>query len=89
MNTASWLFPLLGGLLIGTAATLFLWLNGRIAGISNIVGGLWTSGRGDLAWRWFFILGLLVGGVTLAAVHPEAFGESPSSLAQRPRTTSS
>ena len=67
--------------MIGSAATLFLWLNGRVAGISNIVGGLWSSGTGDRAWRWFFILGLLAGGVTLAAFHPEAFGDSPSSLA--------
>jgi hypothetical protein len=82
MNTAFWLLPLLGGLLIGVAAFLLLWLNGRIAGISNIVAGLWPPGGGDAAWRWFFVLGLLAGGLTLAAFHPEAFGESPASWAQ-------
>ena len=82
MTTASWLLPLLGGLLIGASATLFLWLNGRVAGISNIVVGLWSAGKGDLAWRGFFIFGLLVGGATLLVFRPEAFAESPSSLAE-------
>ncbi len=80
MNNLSWLISLVGGLLIGLAATLFLLLNGRIAGISNIVGGLWAPQRGDISWRWFFILGLLAGGTTLSIFHPQAFGLSPSSL---------
>ena len=67
-----------GGILIGLAATIFLLLNGRIAGISNIVGGLWTPRQGDISWRLCFILGLLAGGLTLAIFHPDAFGEIPS-----------
>lgn len=51
---------LLGGLLIGTSATLLLVLTGRIAGISGIVGGLLTPRRGDLGWRISFIAGLLI-----------------------------
>lgn len=82
MNIAFWLMPLLGGLLIGMAATLLLFLNGRIAGISNIVGGLWLARPGDLAWRWWFVAGLLAGGLTLALAQPQAFGQSPSSLGQ-------
>jgi uncharacterized membrane protein YedE/YeeE len=78
MNSSSLFTPLGGGLLIGLAATFLLLLNGRIAGISNIVGGLWSSRRGDIAWRWFFVLGLLAGGLTLALVQPQAFGQSPS-----------
>ena len=35
-----WLSALLGGVLIGVSATLLLWLNGRIAGISGIVHAL-------------------------------------------------
>jgi len=82
MNTAFWLMPLAGGLLIGLAATLLLGLNGRIAGISTIVGGLWSARPGDVSWRWFFVLGLLTGGATLALVLPQAFGQSPSSPAK-------
>lgn len=80
MNTAFWLTPLAGGVLIGLAATLLLWLHGRVAGISNIVGGLWSGRTGDVDWRWFFVLGLLAGGMTLALFQPQAFGQSPSSL---------
>jgi uncharacterized protein len=53
---------LIGGALIGLAAVLLLALNGRIAGISGILGGLITStGRGDRYWRCAFIFGLLAG----------------------------
>ena len=52
---------LLGGLLIGLSSTLLLLFNGRIAGISGIVGGAISFGR-DSRWRWLFIAGLLLGG---------------------------
>jgi hypothetical protein len=51
---------LAGGMLIGLAAALVLLLNGRIAGISGILGGLLKPARGDMAWRAAFILGLVV-----------------------------
>jgi uncharacterized protein len=47
-----------GGLLIGAAAALFVLGNGRIAGISGIVGGLFGGSRGERAWRLAFIAGL-------------------------------
>lgn len=50
---------LAGGVLIGAAAALFLLLNGRIAGISGILGGLMRPVRGDVAWRAAFLAGLL------------------------------
>jgi uncharacterized membrane protein YedE/YeeE len=50
---------LFGGLLIGMAATLFLLLNGRIAGIRGIVGGLLKPTRGDMSWRLAFIAGMV------------------------------
>jgi uncharacterized membrane protein YedE/YeeE len=52
---------LVGGLLIGLAVTLMLLLNGRIAGISSIVGGLVTPKAGDTGWRVAFVVGLLLG----------------------------
>lgn len=51
-----------GGTLIGLAAVLLLALNGRIAGISGILGGLITStAHGERFWRLAFILGLIAG----------------------------
>ena len=50
---------LAGGALIGVAAGMLVLLNGRIAGISGIVGGLLRPVRGDRAWRVAFVLGLI------------------------------
>ena len=50
---------LAGGLLIGLAAAMFALLNGRIAGISGVVGGLVRPVWGDAAWRVAFIAGLI------------------------------
>ncbi|MDQ4128082.1 MAG: YeeE/YedE family protein, partial [Actinomycetota bacterium] len=50
-----------GGLLIGSAVALMLLLNGRIAGISGIVGGLLTLRLRDTAWRAAFVAGLIIG----------------------------
>ncbi|QGZ41735.1 hypothetical protein IP92_00724 [Pseudoduganella flava] len=50
---------LLGGLLIGAAAALFVLFNGRIAGISGIAGGLLRPARGDVGWRVAFLVGLI------------------------------
>ncbi len=58
-NTFTPWSALAGGLLIGLAATMFALLNGRIAGISGVIGGLLKPARGDIAWRAAFILGLV------------------------------
>ena len=50
---------LAGGMLIGLAAVMFALLNGRIAGISGVLGGLLKPVRGDIAWRAAFILGIV------------------------------
>ena len=50
---------LAGGVLIGLAAALFVLLNGRIAGISGILGGLLRPAAGDVGWRVAFIGGLI------------------------------
>ena len=52
---------LIGGLLIGLATALLLALNGRIAGISGIVGGLLARKGSEVGWRAVFIAGLLLG----------------------------
>ena len=51
---------LAGGVLLGLASALFVLLNGRILGISGIVGGLLRPRAGDMGWRLAFLLGMLV-----------------------------
>ena len=51
---------LAGGLLIGAAAAMFVLLNGRIAGISGVLGGLFKPESGDVAWRVAFLFGLVI-----------------------------
>ena len=48
-----------GGVLIGLAAAILILVNGRIAGISGIIGGLLRPIRGDVAWRLAFIAGMI------------------------------
>lgn len=55
---------LVGGVMIGFAAVLLLWLNGKIAGISGILGTALTDYSAGSRWRWWFIGGLLAGGGT-------------------------
>ena len=52
---------LVGGLLIGLSVALLLWLNGKLAGISGIVGGLALGGTRDAWWRIVFVAGLVLG----------------------------
>lgn len=70
--------PLAGGLLIGFSSATLLLLEGRIAGISGIVGRLFSPQRDDFAWRAYFLAGLLAGGVLLGVFAPGAFGAAPA-----------
>ena len=48
-----------GGLLLGIASSAFILLNGRILGISGILGGLLSPQKGDVSWRVSFFLGMM------------------------------
>lgn len=61
---------LAGGILLGLAAALFILLNGRVLGISSILGGLLPPRRGDTGWRLLFLAGLLVAPTLWALFHP-------------------
>ncbi len=52
---------LIGGLLIGLSTVLLILFNGRIAGISGIVGGLLARKSSEIGWRAVFVVGLLLG----------------------------
>ena len=54
------LTSLAGGLLIGISAAIFLLFNGKIAGISGIVGGLLNPVINDIGWRIAFVSGLMI-----------------------------
>lgn len=60
MDYTTWIYGLLGGLMIGTAAAIFLLINGKIMGVSGIVGGL-VDRSGPSTWieRMWFIAGLV------------------------------
>ena len=59
---------LAGGALIGLAAAMLVLLNGRIAGISGIVGGLLRPVRGDIGWRVAFVAGLISAPLLLSLI---------------------
>ena len=59
---------LIGGILIGLAATALLLVNGRVAGISGIVGSALTAPGNDRLWRLAFVIGLVLGPLLVMAV---------------------
>jgi uncharacterized membrane protein YedE/YeeE len=73
MLLAEFVKPLAGGILIGLSAAILLFFNGRIAGISGITRGLFTKDRQQLAERFVFLLGLVVG----AGVYGDWSGQLP------------
>lgn len=56
---------LAGGALIGLSAVVLLLFRGRVAGISGILSGVLSPQRGDISWRWLFLIGMLLGAVLL------------------------
>lgn len=73
---------LAGGLVIGIATTILLLINGRIAGISGIIGGLLRMQRDDMSWRIAFIAGLILSPVIWQLFHalPEIRVETSTSM---------
>lgn len=75
---------LCGGMLIGLSAALLLLCDGKIAGISGIVGGLLSPTQNDTAWRVLFVVGLLTGGLLFTLLAPQVFtfsiARSPGAL---------
>ena len=74
----------IGGALIGLSAALLLWMQGRIAGISGIAGGIIYPEKGDMDWRIVFVIGLVLGGfiyqwigVGAGVAHIEAVVNTP------------
>ncbi|NBT92943.1 MAG: YeeE/YedE family protein [Betaproteobacteria bacterium] len=68
---------LIGGLLLGIASAIFILLNGRILGISGILGGLLPPKVGDTTWRLAFLLGLFAAPTVFHALVPAQFITPP------------
>jgi len=68
---------LIGGLLLGVASAAFILINGRILGISGILGGLLPPKVSDISWRVAFLLGMLAAPTVFMALVPAGFASEP------------
>lgn len=68
---------LAGGVLLGVASALFILLNGRVLGISGILGGLLRPRAGDAGWRLAFLAGLLAAPLVYGFLAPAGFASAP------------
>jgi len=66
-----------GGVMLGVASAMFILINGRILGISGILGDLMPPKAGDTIWRIAFLLGLFAAPTVFHAVVPEGFVTAP------------
>ena len=66
-----------GGVLLGVASAMFILLNGRILGISGILGGLLPPKAGDSVWRVAFLLGMFAAPLVFNALAPAGFASTP------------
>lgn len=64
---------LIGGAMIGLAASLFLLTHGKVAGISGLYGGMFRAGTSDRSVRVAFVAGLVIAGAVVRWVFPSAF----------------
>lgn len=73
VDVESWVRAAGGGALIGLAAALMIVLNGRIAGVSGVVGGLILDRKpGEMSWRALFLAGMVGGAMLVAVLRPES-----------------
>ena len=68
---------LTGGIVLGIASALFILINGRILGISGILGGLLPPKLGDATWRIAFLLGMFAAPTVFHAVVPAEYITAP------------
>lgn len=66
-----------GGILLGVASAMFILLNGRVLGISGILGGLLPPRAGDTSWRIAFLLGMGAAPLVFGLLAPAGFSQAP------------
>lgn len=81
MSIENFIPPIIGGTLIGLAAVLMMWLNGRILGVSGFAGGLIARDSDDRLGRFLFIAAIVLTGFVVAMVQPAA---NPGALTKDP-----
>jgi hypothetical protein len=69
---------LIGGSIIGIAVSLLLLFNGKVLGVSGILGELFNNPLSKNYWRLFFVLGLLISPLIYSIFHPIPFIEISS-----------
>ncbi|WP_300659251.1 YeeE/YedE family protein [Hydrogenophaga sp.] len=67
-----------GGILLGAASAFFILVNGRVLGISGILGGLLPPKAGDAGWRIAFLLGMLAAPLVYGLLAPAGFVRAPT-----------
>lgn len=77
---------LLGGIVLGLASAIFILFNGRILGISGILGGLLAPRMGDVGWRITFLLGMAAAPMVFAWLAPAGWMSAPRIDASYPLT---
>lgn len=71
VNVDSWVRAAIGGGMIGAAAALMIIFNGRIAGISGVLGGLVLDRKqAEAPWRALFLGGLMLGALLVGLARP-------------------
>lgn len=73
VENIDWVNPLIGGAIIGLAASLMLLLQGRIFGVTGILAGVFFSKGKDRSWRIATVIGLMTGAMFIHFIRPEYF----------------
>ena len=68
---------LIGGILIGLSTGIVLFMNGKLAGISGVLGRIFRAVPGDTGWRVWFVAGLVIGGAAVFRAFPPAAAYVP------------
>ncbi len=66
-----------GGIILGVASALFILINGRVLGISGILGGLLPPKAGDTFWRLAFLAGMFASPWVFNILAPAEFITTP------------
>jgi uncharacterized membrane protein YedE/YeeE len=76
MELSTFVQAAVGGALVGLSSFMVLFFQGRVAGISGIVGTLFAPTKGDVGWRVAFVLGMVLTGFALSLLYPALFAPS-------------
>jgi uncharacterized protein len=68
------LSALVGGVVIGLGASVYLLVNGRVAGVSGLLAGIFAPLRNDRGLGWLFLAALLLVGAAASRIAPETLG---------------